>query len=169
MAKKKKHANSEIMKGHTRTLKTGESKGTQVNNWLRKTGVLEEIEKFKPEETGDFIKDLVDKGKWLKEKQEILKIFLEIYASVGGTSANYMVLIRELEMDLLNLKKKIEDEGKNPLEDTNYQKNFKMLQQMILDANKLNLDIGKAQADYKFRKHQKGIDDDYIFTVINTD
>jgi len=166
MVSNKQKASSKAMVGSVRALKKGDTKGSNINNWLKKTGALEAVEQYKPEETGDFVTDLINDGKWLKQKQEHLKAFLQIYASVGGTSANYMVMIKELEMDLLKLKKAIEDRGKIPLEDMNYQKNFKMLQQMILDANKLNLDIGKANMDYKMKKQQKGEEVEDMFVAV---
>lgn len=166
-AQKKK---AEAMQGHARNAKSGMIEGTKINNWLKTSGVMDAVDSYEPEKTGDFTKDLIKQGKWLKYKQEMLKGFIDLYASVGGTAANYMNQIKTLEMDLYKLKQKLEEEGKNPLEDKNYFNNLKLLQQMILDANKLNLDVGKAVADYKFKKAKSDKnEDDEFFTVVNED
>lgn len=157
MTKQNKRSISKI--GNTAALKTGETEGSKANNWLKQMGVIDAIESVKPQESEDYLEYLKNTGTWLKWKKQELGDMLELYASVGGTAANYMARIQKLEMDLFKRQKQLEDEGISPMDDKMFLDWNKELNKMILEANKLNLDINKAKADYTFKKSKQGNDD----------
>lgn len=105
---------------------------------------MAEIDNTKPEESGDFVKDIISQGKWLKERQAKIETFLEIYATVGGTAANFAQKIYKLEMQIAQYEMELEKDGINPMTDKQYMDWTKIHNQMIIDANKLNIDYAKA-------------------------
>ena len=159
--------------------KTNTVKGKAVSNmsyngkfkgWLEESGINFDMLKPKMEKYNNILKWNDDNIAYMAARAEIIKKFYELYSSLGDKGANFMLEITKLSYFMDMLEKQLMEEGKNPIENKPYMDALKRKQDLMVEVNKLKLDVEKAKANYVSKKiHGENPDDDYDFTFVGED
>lgn len=120
----------------------------------------------RPKETGDIIQDIKNAIAWREQRAKYLEVIVDFYKSTYARGMQIFDELIDLEDMIMKRRKKLEEEGIDPLEDEALQKaldrKFKMMQYL----DKIKFDKEKFYVEQKI-KDMKQINDgnDKLFVV----
>jgi len=146
-------------KGNDNALKKGCDQNTQFNKWLKANG----IKLTPPPDTGDFIQDLNNRVRFIKEREKLLEGQIALYKSINARGHTVFGQLMELETDILTRRNNLKQEGKDPIDDKPLQDAEHRRFEMMKFLEKIKFDKDKAAVDFAIRKSTNDKDGDNLF------
>jgi len=166
MPKKKLTSNqrrSKTMQGKPNKLKSGTSEGTQFDRWLKNHGF--DIPKPSLPKDSDWLDQLKANIEYVNRRKKYLEGMVEFYKSINARGDSVWDMIMSAESDLMEMRKKLENDGINPMEDKEFQNALKLKFEMIKFLERIKFDKAKAATELQMRKEKDNEEDGDMFTV----
>lgn len=147
----------------TNALKKGKSEGTEFDKWMKQNGLRLKKPEL-PDDVG-FTEELQANIEYVNKRKKYLEGMIEYYKSINTRAGNLQQMVMSIETDLLDLRRRADENDENVLENKAYRDALKQKHKIIKDLNRLDFDKQKAAAELSMKKAREKDEDGDLFSI----